>query len=247
MLLCCLASAPLRSQPNHRSEMASQLLYGETCTVLERGPRFTRVRTHFDDYEGWVDARQFEGVETAAEAGLGGTMADDLGGGIYHSGRRVLLPLGALVRKGATRVVVAASSGAELVAYARRYLDAPYLWGGRTQWGIDCSGLVQMTFRAFGQRLPRDCAQQIRCGQRIANLADAVVGDVVFGSDLRGDPTVDHVGLISAPGQILHACALVREDPLDEAGIWNRQTGELSHRLLEIRRMLGGPEFSGFH
>ena len=116
------------------------------------------------------------------------------------------------------------------------YLDAPYLWGGRSPFGIDCSGLVQMTYKLSGIKLPRDAGQQASCGTTINLLSEAQAGDLAFFDNEEG--IITHVGIILPNNQIIHASGRVRVDSLDHEGIYNVKKKQYSHKLRLIKRII---------
>jgi cell wall-associated NlpC family hydrolase len=124
---------------------------------------------------------------------------------------------------------------AALEIVAKQFLGTAYLWGGRTVFGIDCSGFVQMVFKLFNYKLPRDAYQQAEMGEAIGFLAEAKPGDLAFFDNEQGKIT--HVGILLSPHQIIHASAVVRMDPIDQAGIVSSSTGLRTHQLRTIRRI----------
>ena len=202
-----------------------------------------------------MDGRQF--VETAETAPEESVWVGDICAQATGAGRRLHLVLGSplpsfrggkfrigtdeytfsgsVIRRAAQR-----PSADRMLGYAMRYMDAPYLWGGRTPFGIDCSGLVQMSLRVFGIRLPRDSVDQRQNGFPSVSLSEARPGDLAFFENSRD--ASHHVGFVYPGNQILHASGSVRLDRLDDAGIWHRGKDQLTHRLLTICRV---PDFGG--
>ena len=123
-----------------------------------------------------------------------------------------------------------------LESIAKQFLGTSYLWGGRSVFGIDCSGFVQMVFKLFNFKLPRDAYQQAEMGEAIGFLAEAKPGDLAFFDNEQGKIT--HVGILLAPDVIIHASAIVRIDPIDQAGIVSSSTGLRTHQLRTIRRIV---------
>ena len=238
-IVCALSCAPTRNRPDHRAEMTSQFLFGETACVLDASQAFWKVRANSDGYAGWIDARQFEELQQT-NVSQPPMIVDDFYGELPLGNEVHRLPMGAVIHEylqdsfhGALRVVAPPTSVGEMLDYARRYLTTPYLWGGRSPWGIDCSGLVQMVFRAFGVALPRDSSEQIHHGQPVSDFAHAQPGDLAF-----FEGSGDHVGLILGEGEILHASGRVRIDDLSHIGITHRQSKKPTHRLIGLRRLL---------
>jgi hypothetical protein len=232
--------------------MINQLLFGESFAVLKEHDHYRLIRSHHDGYEGWVDGRQtkvWEEVrgsndspvialecavvsEVTADSSrvaiLRGSTLPDYADGTFRCGEKRYR------YEGPTNQGHLVTPD-NVVAHAESYLGTPYHWGGRSPYGIDCSGFVQVVCRAFGCGLPRDASEQIAEGVSVASLAETQPGDLVFlSSTYDGSP---HVGMIRGGGQVIHASAQVRIDTLDEKGVLNRETQAYSHALTEVRRV----------
>ena len=117
---------------------------------------------------------------------------------------------------------------------ALSFLNAPYLWGGKSILGIDCSGLVQLCFNICGTELPRDARMQAEIGEEIS-LKNAICGDLAFFKNKEG--RINHVGILKDNSCILHASGKVKIDKINETGILNK-SGEYTHQLSHLKRII---------
>jgi len=253
--VCQVSISPLRAQPSDKSEMVSQLLFGETVEVQESKDNWKYVVCAWDGYTGWVDAKQlkrltaneFEQYREHQAINLSlveGLMASDhfipvtLGAVLpEYDGLRCRLGeqtfqfSGPVVTPGKQRL-----DSTWVVKIAKRYLHAPYLWGGRSPFGIDCSGLTQMVYKTAGIRLLRDAYQQVTQGRPIDFMEECQSGDLAFFDNGKGQIT--HVGIILPDCHIIHASGQVRLDKLDHFGIFNREQNRYTHQLRIVKRLL---------
>lgn len=253
MKYACVAvpAAPVRRKAGHREEMVNQLLFGEAVLVLkEKGPLWRKIRSLHDGYEGWMTRTLLEAV-TAAAAEVPATITvSGLLQPISMDGKSMFLPAGAsLPRFSGNRGMLGDKafeyngpfieqgkrepSAAWVTELATGWLNAPYLWGGRTPLGTDCSGFTQVIFKQMGIALPRDAWQQAQEGKPVKKFSQALPGDLAF-FDNKED--IVHVGIMLEGQQLIHASGRVRIDPINKKGISSRDTGSPNTRLRAIRR-----------
>jgi len=247
--ICNLAIVPMRADASDRSEITSQLLFGEHFEVLQQQSQWLRVRTQYDQYEGWIDAKQQQAISAEQFAQLS---ADPivLSGDLieYVAGPDNFLmpvPLGASlsflnhadINAQKLHFDGLRTSGikpkSHIVETAFLYLNAPYLWGGKTPFGIDCSGFTQMAYKLNGYKLLRDASQQATQGEALSFIEESQPGDLAFFDNEEG--RITHVGIIMADNYIIHASGKVRIDRLDHLGIYNAETGRHTHKLRVIK------------
>jgi gamma-D-glutamyl-L-lysine dipeptidyl-peptidase len=245
--LCHLSIVPLRLEASDASEMVTQVLYGETFKVLEERKKWSRIRLSFDTYEGWIDNKQF--VFTSAEEHLelqknAPKLVSDLVGMLTTEENQLLaLPMGCNVAAApylnhtAECAFVSKIFPKQLIiSTALLYLNTPYLWGGKTPFGIDCSGFTQMCYKLNGYKLLRDASQQATQGEPLSFIEESEPGDLAFFDNAEG--TIIHVGIIMEDNYIIHAHGKVRIDRIDHTGIFNIEKRQHTHKLRVIKRIV---------
>jgi gamma-D-glutamyl-L-lysine dipeptidyl-peptidase len=254
--VCALSVIPMRAEPGDRSEMVSQLLFGEWYHILIKKSKWYKIKTGYDGYEGWIAENQHREIHER----------------YYHKLNTAKHPVSLeMVHSSSTKekqlLIIAGSTLPEydgmnfrlddekylyygqavfpdhpfdfekaVEKFALKYLNVPYLWGGRSPFGIDCSGFTQIVYKVLGIPLKRDAYQQAEQGILVDFIELAKEGDLAFFENETGKIT--HTGIILKEQKIIHASGKVRIDKLDHFGIFNIDTRKYSHKLKFIKRIL---------
>jgi cell wall-associated NlpC family hydrolase len=248
--ICENVFVPLRSGPSHKSEMLSQILFGEKYTVEEKSGSWMKIETLFDKYKGWIDMNHLQHTQDeeyscghvlnmallcykndktklVLEAGCEIYNPDfedrtfSVGKNIYHTSHDF-----------SNKHIATTDT---LPDTGMRFINSPYIWGGRVPSGIDCSGFTQLVYKIHGISIRRESRMQVEEGRNIDFIDEAEPGDLVFFDDERG--IISHVGMIISRGLVIHASGRVRIDSIDHQGIFKPEINSYSHKLREIRRI----------
>lgn len=250
--ICNLAIIPLRAESSDRSEIVSQILFGEHFEILEKNNQWFKVKLHYDNYEGWIDSKQCQIISEKNYHDLSNEaiiLNADLVEYVTNPKSILLaIPLGASLSflshndinkdgfefEGLKAVGIKPKSS--IIQSAFMYLNAPYLWGGKTPFGIDCSGFTQMVYKLCGYKLLRDASQQATQGDALSFIEESEPGDLAFFDNDEGK--IIHVGIIMENNYIIHASGKVRIDRLDHLGIYNAEQNRHTHRLRVIKKII---------
>ncbi|MBX2931493.1 MAG: C40 family peptidase [Chitinophagaceae bacterium] len=238
--------APLRYEASHKSEMINQLLFGECVIITDSTKDFFKVTCLYDGYEGWCAKNQLAEVDenfytTNHQKIITTSIAE-----ATCNGQNMYLSSGSFIgcinhhqlNIGNTNFVFnnTYTSPIHLQKIMFSYINTPYLWGGKSIFGIDCSGFVQQVYKLLGIPLKRDAHQQAEQGNIVGFLQEATMGDLAFFDNEEGK--IIHVGILLNESEIIHASGQVRKDKIDNAGIIHTETQKRTHNLRIIKRML---------
>ncbi len=253
--ICNLSVVPVRAEASDKSEQVNQLLFGDRVRIINRAESWLLVQGLQDHYMGWIDAKQCVEValEEVAEWDDSPYVAGPLPVNLLlktSRGQSVQLvpgssfPVGSSAKFTLNGEIYQAPDGLwsgkqgsfrdEVAAAAQFYLNSPYQWGGRSPYGIDCSGFTQVVFKIFGIPLKRDASQQASQGDVVHFLTEALPGDLAFFDNAEGK--IIHVGILLSNSEIIHASGRVKIDPIDAQGIYSEDLGRHTHKLRIIRR-----------
>ena len=248
--ICNIGIIAVRRNPSEISEMVTQLIFGELYEIINISKEWIHIKLSFDSYEGWISANQMFSIKEDTFNILNKFPVNTTSGvtsELYDKNRneKINIPLGSslphlnnnsisfdnmnFVLLGDINKTDTKISRDSIVETALLFQNAPYLWGGRTPFGIDCSGFTQMVYKINGIKLMRDASQQSTQGETISFISEAKAGDLAFFDNKEEE--IIHVGIIIDNNKIIHASGKVRVDNIDHYGIFNKDTNKYSHKL----------------
>ena len=252
--ICNLSIVPLRLEASDASEMVSQILFGEEFKVLERELKWSKIELSYDGYIGYIDNKQYEEIDEETFNNLSNskdyytteiidfvtTKENDLSTisigsrlPFYHNNHFTIGTKDYFYDGNVSSEKLAKK---EIIRKAFQFLNTPYLWGGKSPFGIDCSGFTQMVYKLNGYKLLRDASQQATQGEALSFIEESEPGDLAFFDNNEGE--IVHVGLIMQDNYIIHAHGKVRIDRLDHTGIYNVDQKTHTHKLRVIKKVI---------
>jgi cell wall-associated NlpC family hydrolase len=229
----------------------SQVLFGEKYNVTDKAGSWMKIETGFDKYSGWIDIAHLQHSQVEGTS-CGHVLNRSL---LCYKNDKTKLVLEAgceifnpdfedkLFFVGKNQYTTGndfsknyISTNDSLSDLAIKFINSPYILGGRIPSGIDCSGFTQLLYKIHGVRIPRNSWQQAETGKNIDFVDQTEPGDLVFFDDDRGH--ISHVGMILSRGLVIHASGRVRIDTIDHQGIYKKEINGYSHKLRTIKRIL---------
>jgi len=244
---CChLSLVPVRERASDQSEMVTQVVFGDVFEILDTKPKWVKIKNAFDGYEGWIDDKQYISISVAhfkkQKEQLLKCSTDLVEYVQDNNGHLMPIVIGSSVdgmKNLGFELDLNKSQGKvrkqDIVDTALLFLNSPYLWGGKSPFGLDCSGFTQMVYKICGIKLYRDSSQQAQQGHSLSFIEEAQPGDLAFFDNEEG--RIIHVGILMQNNYIIHAHGKVRIDRLDHSGIFNAETKNYSHQLRVIKQI----------
>lgn len=252
-MVCCVPVSPMRAEASHKSEMVSQQLFGEKSIVLENTSdnSWVKIQLKYDGYQGWVQSSHLAGIDEDKYVNTDKELTSDWVNEVVFNGHNMYVPMGsslssfrngiAFWRKNSVNFKgnvwnpeEVKISAKQIKQVAFKFLNTSYLWGGKSVFGIDCSGYAQSTYKFLNKHLPRDAWQQAEKGEAVNFLQEARCGDLAFFDNDEG--RIIHVGILLSDNEIIHSSGKVRIDKIDTQGILNLETKQRTHKLRIIKR-----------
>jgi gamma-D-glutamyl-L-lysine dipeptidyl-peptidase len=234
--ICIVTVAPVRAEGSDRAEIVTEILFGESADILEVNKNWTKIKMHYDGYEGWMDTKQLRPVTDEDLAKRKITVVTEDFSSVLMNDGKTLLSIGSEVEFPAVASRRSHDVRESIALTAREFLNVPYLWGGKSFFAVDCSGFTQLVYKVHNVKLPRDTSQQVEVGESLTFVEESQPGDLAFFENDEG--RIVHVGIMLENQKIIHASGKVRIDTLDSTGIFNKEMNKHTHKLRVIKNVL---------
>ena len=232
---CILPLLSIRKSDAEQAEMVSQLLFGEEVIVLKKNKKWSKIKLLYDNYEGWVDNKGIQPIDKSRSTTP--TIVTELWQSVtLENNRQLIVPAGAELENHTSTDDKSDNLETKILNSAKMFLGIPYLWGGRSTFGTDCSGFIQTVFKMNGIALPRDARDQVLHGENVEFIDNIKPCDLIFFGEPEGNIT--HVGMAIGDGKIIHASGMVQIDLINHQGIFNPETQKYTHALRLIKRLI---------
>ncbi|ANF51115.1 hydrolase Nlp/P60 [Chryseobacterium glaciei] len=234
--ICNVTVAPVRAENSDKAEIVTEILFGESADILEVNKNWTKIKMHYDGYEGWMDTKQIKPVTDEELANRKVTVVTEDFSSVLTNDGRTLLSMGSEVEFQTVASRRSHDLRESVALTAKEFLNVPYLWGGKSFFAVDCSGFTQLVYKVHNIKLPRDTYQQAEVGDALTFVEESQLGDLAFFENPEGK--IIHVGIMLDNQKIIHASGKVRIDTLDSTGIFNKELNKHTHKLRVIKSIL---------
>jgi len=234
--ICVVTVAPVRAGNSDKAEIVTEILFGESADILEVNKNWTKIKMHYDGYEGWMDTKQIKHITDEYLANRKVTLITEDFASIMTNDGRTLLSMGSEVEYPAVASRRSHELRESIALTAKEFLNVPYLWGGKSFFAVDCSGFVQLVYKIHNVKMPRDTYQQAEVGEVLSFVEESQPGDLAYFENSEGK--IIHVGIMLENQKIIHASGKVRIDTLDSTGIFNKEMNKHTHKLRVIKSVL---------
>lgn len=250
--ICELPYIPLRAESSHRSEMTSQVLFGEKFKIISKREKWSQIELIHDNYSGYIENKAITEIE---ESNFNETIIFENSNNVLlkNDTEKIIVPMGSIIpttikdnvfsiKENKYKIISEIKSENSqkdkkkfIYEKSLSLLNTSYLWGGRTEWGLDCSGFSQLIYRLIGIEIPRDADKQSLIGSPICFFEEAELGDLAFFENEEKE--IVHVGIIFDKNKIIHCSTYVKIDIIDHNGIFDKKRGGYSHQLSIIKKI----------
>lgn len=234
--VCTVTVAPVRAENSDRAEIVTEILFGESADILEVNKNWTKIKMHYDGYEGWMDTKQIKTVSDEYLANRKVTVVTEDFSSVLMKDGKTLLSMGSEVEFPVVASKRSHNLRESIALTAKEFINVPYLWGGKSFFAVDCSGFTQLVFKIHDIKLPRDASQQVEVGESLTFVEESEMGDLAFFENAEGK--IIHVGIMLDNQKIIHASGKVRIDTLDSSGLFNKELNQHTHKLRVIKKLI---------